>query len=163
MMTLRKLIVIIVLVVLSLSGIRLAFIALLPDASGLSPVQGLIDLRGQDLDSMRIIPLNGEWGFIPGVLLEDDLHGAASSGGEPSYDHVPGSWRPVTGSASGYGSYRLRILMSPGQERSFTVRIQGIVLPCFEAEAFSQQTDPNWLLGQFTTARCRRSPRPLTT
>lgn len=84
MMSLRKLIVIIVLVVLSLSGIRLAFIALLPDASGLSPVQGLLDLRGQDLDSMRIIPLNGEWEFIPGVLLADDLRSAASSGDELS-------------------------------------------------------------------------------
>ncbi|MGG3836905.1 ATP-binding protein [Paenibacillus thiaminolyticus] len=127
MMSLRKLIVIIVLVVLSLSGIRLAFIALLSDASGLSPVQGLLDLRGQDVDSMRTIPLNGEWEFIPGALLTDDYRGAASSDDEPSYVHVPGSWKPVTGSASGYGSYRLRILMSPVQERSFAIRVQGML------------------------------------
>ncbi|RJG19123.1 hypothetical protein [Paenibacillus thiaminolyticus] len=76
---------------------------------------------------MRIIPLNGEWEFIPGVLLGDDLRSPASSGDEPSYVYVPGTWSPVTGSASGYGSYRLRILMSPGQERSFAIRIPGMV------------------------------------
>ncbi|WP_242069718.1 hypothetical protein [Paenibacillus dendritiformis] len=93
MMSLRKLIVIIVLVVLSLSGIRLVFIALVSNASGLSPAQGLLDLRGQDLDSIRTIPLNGEWEFIPGVLLMDDVRGDASAGGEPSYVQVPGAGR----------------------------------------------------------------------
>lgn len=127
MMSLRKLIIIIVLVVLSLSGIRLGFISLVPNASGLRPVQGLLDLRGQDLDSIRTIPLNGEWEFIPGVLLMDEFRGDASSGRGPSYVQVPGSWKTVTGSAIGYGSYRLRILLSPGQERSFALRVQGAV------------------------------------
>jgi sensor histidine kinase YesM len=91
-------------------------------------VQGVLDLRGWDFSSKRTIQLNGEWELYPEALvLNEDMR---SSGEGRQYIQVPGDWEGTideqTGSPSGYGTYRLRILADPLPDQPYTFWITDI-------------------------------------
>ncbi len=79
---------------------------------------GIIDLRATDLEHSDPVALDGTWEFYPGVFLKP--------GEAPSREFlsVPGSWNHASGGnfgASGFGSYRVRILVQ--QHRPVAFRI----------------------------------------
>ncbi|UPK43923.1 response regulator [Paenibacillus pabuli] len=80
-------------------------------------VQGVLDLRGVDLDNSPAMFANGEWDFYPGELLT--LRDIKEREEQASTIVIPGSWRDSLhqeeGSSFGYGTYRLRILTDPLQ------------------------------------------------
>nr|WP_308860142.1 ATP-binding protein [Paenibacillus endoradicis] len=81
-------------------------------------VHGVLDMRNWNLSNSSSIPLKGEWTFYPDQLIS---HSDIESGdNQSSYIQVPGDWRSLMtneeNSPMGYGTYRLRILVSPLEE-----------------------------------------------
>ncbi|PRX71910.1 sensor histidine kinase YesM [Cohnella sp. SGD-V74] len=79
------------------------------------PVDGVLDMRGVDLDNSPTFFLNGQWKFYPNQLL---THEDLQAGDKPFRTvEVPGDWgealNPDSGTSYGYGTYRLRILIDP--------------------------------------------------
>ncbi|WP_100085742.1 ATP-binding protein [Paenibacillus elgii] len=90
-------------------------------------VQGVVDLRGWNLEHSRTLMLDGEWEFYPGAFLShEDLR--SPSAGRPNVVQVPGDWSKGmpegTKSSFGYGTYRLRILLDQplGQPYGFWIQ-----------------------------------------
>ncbi|AIQ23990.1 histidine kinase [Paenibacillus sp. FSL H7-0737] len=78
---------------------------------------GVLDLRGQDLEKANLIRLDGEWSFYPSQFV------SSKTSTIPKLTHslqVPGNWNHAMGTdqttSYGYGTYRLRILVEPLQE-----------------------------------------------
>ncbi|MEF3306927.1 ATP-binding protein [Paenibacillus sp. GYB003] len=89
-----------------------------PEARG-----GVLDARKWNFAEQGIIPLRGEWEFYENRLLTPDDFRA---GGEPlqaerKLTRVPGGWKGISPSASGYGAgtYRLRVQVSEPALYSF--------------------------------------------
>ncbi|WNS45188.1 ATP-binding protein [Paenibacillus sp. MMS20-IR301] len=89
--------------------------------------EGILDMRGWDVEQSHSIPLQGEWEFYPDQLLGHNGFPGRNAG----YIQVPGDWsnnlevskrRP----AFGYGTYRLRILVDPKAEAAYGFWIQRI-------------------------------------
>lgn len=83
---------------------------------------GVLDLRGWDIDNQPTIPLDGEWEFYPGVLLgSSDFEKTNEI--EKTLLQVPGSWNGAwpedKASAYGSGTYRLRILVDPIEAKPY--------------------------------------------
>ncbi|WP_246628345.1 hybrid sensor histidine kinase/response regulator [Paenibacillus oenotherae] len=79
------------------------------------PVNGMLDMRGLDLEQSSAINLDGEWQFYPGQFITHEQ--IESEDNKFRTIQVPGDWGSVlnkdSGSSYGYGTYRLRILMNP--------------------------------------------------
>ncbi|RNB87477.1 response regulator [Brevibacillus fluminis] len=76
---------------------------------------GVLDLTQWDFKQKGIVPLDGEWEFYPGKLLEPPAFREGSSG-TPSYISVPGTWKGEASqgnsySRKGYGTYRLKVIL----------------------------------------------------
>ncbi|WP_245856191.1 hybrid sensor histidine kinase/response regulator [Paenibacillus rigui] len=79
------------------------------------PVNGVLDLRGKDLEKSPSFFLDGEWQFAPGKFISRQSLPSEEEQFQPI--QVPGDWGNVlhqdSGSSYGYGTYRLRILTDP--------------------------------------------------
>ncbi|WP_090902849.1 ATP-binding protein [Paenibacillus sp. OK076] len=100
-----------------LIGMRSAWSAFFHTIDEHRVVNGVLDLRGVDLDQSPVMYLNGEWELYPDELLtQQDI--AKRNGGAKSVQ-VPGDWGTAQNqeqeSSYGYGTYRLRILTDPLQ------------------------------------------------
>ncbi len=95
-----------------------------------SAVQGVLDLRGWDLEHSRSLALDGEWEFYPGALLSHE-DARSQPAGNPNYVEVPGDWgrgMPEGSESSyGYGTYRLRILVDQPLSQPYGFWIQEIM------------------------------------
>ncbi|MFE5323642.1 ATP-binding protein [Paenibacillus sp. NPDC056579] len=101
-------------------------------------VQGVIDLRGVDLEQSPPFFLNGQWELYPHQFVSYQNGPQGANGGLPI--QVPGDWggalNPDSGASYGYGTYRLRILIDPlvqpvafwfqGIQASSEIEINGI-------------------------------------
>lgn len=79
------------------------------------PVDGVLDMRGVDLDKSSSFFLDGQWQLYPGTFVShEDIQGMDI---DSRLIQVPGDWEsvmnPDSGSSYGYGTYRLRILIDP--------------------------------------------------
>ncbi|HIW32144.1 MAG TPA: response regulator [Candidatus Paenibacillus intestinavium] len=77
--------------------------------------QGIVDMRGWDLNDSKSIPLTGEWLFYPNQLISySDIQSKEIN---TSYIQVPGDWASQfdneQASPMGYGTYRLQMLVDP--------------------------------------------------
>lgn len=113
-MTKNKLLIIIGIFILSLLGIRLLWLGLNTTPEHPKAIQGILDLRHWEFDNKRSIPLDGEWEYYPNQFIQSNSESLKQS--NINYLQVPGNWSQfVTTEGStyyGYGSYRLRILLS---------------------------------------------------
>ncbi|MFD2170478.1 ATP-binding protein [Tumebacillus lipolyticus] len=110
-----------------LLGLRLAWGEAFTTLDSHRAVQGVLDLRGVDLERSPSIFLDGQWEFYPNQLITyQDLK---EKGNQSSPIQVPGDWSsvldPDSGSSYGYGTYRLRILVDP-LKQPYTLWLQGI-------------------------------------
>ncbi|UPK43791.1 ATP-binding protein [Paenibacillus pabuli] len=93
--------------------------------------EGIMDLTGWDFDRQGAAFLTGTWDFYPGQLLtpvdiEADLSGRKPLP-EPLPIHVPSRWNRTLGEAHGYGTYHLRVRISPRAEKNdYGIRTQNI-------------------------------------
>lgn len=81
-------------------------------------VNGVMDLRGINLENSPSFYLDGEWEFYPEKFLTSKDF---QTNQYPSRKiHVPGDWREGlnnhSDSSYGYGTYRMRILLNPVKE-----------------------------------------------
>lgn len=106
------------LVLAVLLGLGQATAAAAPGGSEATAVQGTLDLSGWSFPDRDILLLNGEWEFYLNKLLEPSVE--PEEIGQPrSYAAVPRAWgsgNPAAPSGEAYGTYRLRIVLSPEQE-----------------------------------------------
>ncbi|WP_245809697.1 hybrid sensor histidine kinase/response regulator [Cohnella massiliensis] len=114
-----------------LAGLRLIWIGWFHHEDQPHAANGLLDLRNWDAGAGRTVTLDGEWEFYPHVwLMDGDDPTAASDQGQPSAIQVPGAWnaslRPGEETPYGYGSYRLRILVDPESEATYSIRIPSV-------------------------------------
>lgn len=90
-----------------------------PPAAG-----GVLDLRSWDMAAGRPTTLHGEWAFYPSVLLGQDGDTDASTI-TPVMEQMPTRSHSSAAAhlASGYGSFRLRILLPPGSNEPLGLRL----------------------------------------
>lgn len=133
-----KYIAIILLFLSILLGLRWAWSEVFLTSDHHRAVNGVLDMRGLDLEKSSSFYLNGEWEFYPETL--NSSQDIQSGEYQIRNIHVPGEWRGVlnkdSGSSYGYGTYRLRILIDPlkqpvqlwvkGIQTSSKVEINGV-------------------------------------
>lgn len=119
-----------------LLGLRWIWSSFLFTSEHAHPVNGVLDLRGIDLENSPPFYLDGEWHFYPNQFIESDNYPTTDA----SNIKVPGDWgaelNTNSGMSYGYGTYRLRILLDPieapiafwlnGLEAASQVEINGI-------------------------------------
>jgi len=88
--------------------------------------KGIVDLRQETLTEHETVPLNGEWVFYPSAFIIDD---STDNELEQRYIQVPHNWKHIMehieGSALGYGSYRLKILLPEQTETIYGIQLKG--------------------------------------
>ncbi len=113
---------------LTLTGIRLLWITIQTPPEHPSAVNGVLDLRDWDLKGNATINLNGQWEFYPNQFIKQDNPSGNYTPNQ--YIKVPGKWGAYLSEESnsqlGYGSYRLRVLVTPQIEQSFGLRMTWI-------------------------------------
>jgi len=92
-------------------------------------VAGTLDLRGWNFGNSRSIPLDGEWTFYAGALVNRENE-AEQPKDSRQYIQVPGNWKDALpggpSRAYGYGTYKLRILIDSDAELDLGFWIQEI-------------------------------------
>ncbi|MGI2295708.1 ATP-binding protein [Paenibacillus sp. GXUN7292] len=78
-------------------------------------VDGVLDLRGVDLEKSSSFFMDGQWKLYPGTFVShEDIQVKET---DSRLVQVPGDWgsvlNPDSGSSYGYGTYRLHILIDP--------------------------------------------------
>lgn len=101
-----------------LLGLRLTWSEVFSTSEHPRAVNGVLDLRGVDLEKSPTFYLDGEWKFYPNQFIShQDIYSKES---QIRNIQVPGDWGSVlnedSGSSYGYGTYRLRILVDPLKE-----------------------------------------------
>ncbi|PYI54044.1 hybrid sensor histidine kinase/response regulator [Paenibacillus flagellatus] len=130
-MTKTKILLITALFLMTLSGLRLLWVASHMPPGHPEAVRGVLDLRGWDFDNGKPIPLDGEWAFFPGQWMMSDVRTADPAGSNGGvYLPVPGAWdRFVSGAeetAYGFGTYRLQIRVGDRAERTYGIQVRSI-------------------------------------
>ncbi|MBB6733924.1 7TM diverse intracellular signaling domain-containing protein [Cohnella zeiphila] len=131
MMKRRKIAAIVGLFLLVLTGVRFAWIGIQTSSARAEAVGGLLDLSRWDPSSKPILSLSGQWEFYPSRLAIPGPDGTLRSEGPAAgFATVPGSWQrdlsPSGGSAIGYGTYRLRVMLPSGGLPELTVQVPGL-------------------------------------
>ncbi|WP_353615595.1 ATP-binding protein [Bacillus sp. FJAT-27264] len=113
--TVLKNIATILLFITVLFGFRIAWLNVFTTSDSPPVVNGVLDLRGQDLEKADLFKLSGEWKFYPSKFVyHKDI---AALQNQSLTLKVPGDWSEALansqGSSYGYGTYQLRILVDP--------------------------------------------------
>ncbi|MFC5470286.1 ATP-binding protein [Cohnella suwonensis] len=126
MMKKRKILAIIGLFLLFLTGVRLIWIALQAPPAQTEAGNGQLDLRNWDFSSKPLLSLKGQWEFYPYQLI--DPKNATED--DAAIVRLPGGWTKSLSSDNaytlGYGSYRLRIMVDPNGKQTFRIRVPAI-------------------------------------
>lgn len=114
-----------VLFMLLLTAGRLLWIESFRSSAQPHAAAGQLDLREWNAPDDYMISLDGEWEFYPHVWWMDGVPADA----EPQMLTVPGYWNaamPDGDSPHGYGSYRLRILVDPQRQDTYSIRMASV-------------------------------------
>ncbi|MEK4249279.1 ATP-binding protein [Paenibacillus sp. FSL W7-1287] len=90
--------------------------------------RGVLDLKGWSHLSDHIVSLEGEWQFLPGVFLYNEITDVSSIVPANEFISVPGTWSFTDKSSDkhGYGTYRMRIKLDPNQEERYSIHFPKI-------------------------------------
>lgn len=110
-----------------LMGLRWSWSEMFPTTKSPPIANGVLDMRGVDLEASDSIFIDGEWLFYPSQFIS---HQELQAGGHTSQGiQVPGDWGNLSnhksGYSYGYGTYRLRILVDP-LEQPVSIWLKGI-------------------------------------
>lgn len=127
-MTKRKLLLIIALFLMVLTGFRILWVIIPNHPIQPQLAKGVLDLRDKQLNQNKLFILDGQWEFYPNLLLPS-FNEQSQTTAPPQYIQVPGNWRNAFSdkekSAYGYGSYRLRVLVDKDKKQSFGLLLSG--------------------------------------
>ncbi|MED1875562.1 ATP-binding protein [Brevibacillus borstelensis] len=91
---------------------------------------GQFDLRDWNAEAGGILLLDGEWEFYPSRWLMDERRQPGVGENEPRLIQVPGGWNEALNAADptpyGFGSYRLRIYVSPEKDLNYSIRVPSV-------------------------------------
>ncbi|WP_128658896.1 hybrid sensor histidine kinase/response regulator [Paenibacillus sp. 598K] len=113
----RRIVIPLLLLIFSLIGLRLLWSTYFDVQEPARIEQGLLDLRDGDSGREGLMPLDGEWLFYPEVYYTyEDLAEADQALAQTI--QVPGNWKHALpdNQSFGYGTYRLTILLEPGEQ-----------------------------------------------
>lgn len=79
----------------ALFGMRWMWTQFFPTVDEHQAVNGVMDLRGVDLQQMPVMYLNGEWELYPNELLTSQQFADQDEKAKASIVQVPGDWRDV--------------------------------------------------------------------
>lgn len=126
----KKIILIVSLFVLILTGSRILWLDLLNNTNQPYAVKGQIDLREWDFNDNHSITLDGEWEFYPYTWLINEKQPIKGARNNLSYIHVPNGWDSSLQKGEvtpyGYGSYRLKILVNPSDNSTYSIRVPSV-------------------------------------
>lgn len=132
MVSKKKMILILAVFIIVITGIRLAWYSYLKPADPPQAANGVLDLRGWTIPMHRTFMLNGEWEFAPYKLLTSGASPELSAlhQAEMTYIKVPGEWKGAFPDASAdafrYGTYKLRIITDEGLHQAFKLRVYNV-------------------------------------
>ncbi|MFE3573876.1 ATP-binding protein [Lysinibacillus sp. NPDC059133] len=93
-------------------------------------VKGQIDLRSWNFNDGYAITLDGEWEFYPNNWLISEEKHLESKKVQASYIQVPNGWNSALQgeekSPYGYGSYRLKLLVNPEDNITYSIRVPSV-------------------------------------
>lgn len=128
-MSKKKLILIIVLFLISITTIRLTwlnYITTLEQVEAPMAVNGVLDLQNVELSSDRTMTLDGEWELFPNEFMSSGVYASSES----DYIQVPNEWKDFFSDGDDtsfrYGTYRLRILLNQASKQTLSLRINRI-------------------------------------
>jgi len=126
----RKIVLIISLFILFLTGSRFLWLNLFDNSDQPHAVKGQMDLRSWKFNDGHAITLDGEWEFYPyNWLLSEEKH-LQSTKDLPTYIQVPMGWSSSLQegeiSPYGYGSYRLKLLVNPEDNITYSIRVPSV-------------------------------------
>ncbi|MFJ7369406.1 ATP-binding protein [Lysinibacillus sp. NPDC098008] len=123
-MNTKKIIMIIVLFIVSLTALRLLWLELFKQPEQLYAEKGQLDVRDFDFQDSTLT-LDGEWLFYPSQWLMDKEQPA-----QPMNIKIPGGWDTAfpehERSPYGYGSYRLTLLVDPAETTTYSIRVPSV-------------------------------------
>ncbi|MGE7113877.1 hypothetical protein [Lysinibacillus sp. NPDC047702] len=126
----KKIILIVSLFVLFLTGSRILWLDLLNNTNQPYAVKGQIDLREWNFNDNHSITLDGEWEFFPYTWLINEKQPIDAARNNLSYIHVPNGWDSSLQEGKvtpyGYGSYRLKILVNPSDNSTYSIRVPSV-------------------------------------
>ncbi|RIX52079.1 response regulator [Paenibacillus nanensis] len=90
--------------------------------------RGVLDAREWDFASQGIIPLQGEWEFYEGVLLEPRDFRKQDTAAAPRYLQVPEGWKNVihTEAGNGFGAGTYRLIVEVAEDNLYGIRAKKI-------------------------------------
>lgn len=122
-----KIILVVLLFIAVLTTIRLIWVHTFEDKDDTHITEGELDLRNVELAD-DIVGLDGDWEFYPEMFVnkEEELVNK-----ESTFIHVPSNWNNQINlneeeRAYGYGSYRLRILVDPEDEATYSILVPSV-------------------------------------
>ncbi|MBW8351163.1 response regulator [Bacillus sp. IITD106] len=122
----QKILITIIGFILCISALRIGWFFYFNSAEQQTAKKGVVDLRSETLNDEDSISLNGEWEFYPSTFIMDDPPSVRKV---PQYIKVPGNWKtemkPLNGNASGYGSYKLKILLPEQDDTIYGIQLNG--------------------------------------
>src|SRR5699024_11107245 len=109
-----------------LSSARFVWMHTFADEEKAQIIDGELDLRDENRAQQSILALDGWWEFYPSTFIMEE------EGTDAELIQVPGDWSPYvhhendSNESYGYGSYRLRILVDPEDDTTYSIRIPSV-------------------------------------
>ncbi|MFB7157878.1 ATP-binding protein [Lysinibacillus sp. NPDC056232] len=126
----RKIVLIVCLFIVFLTGSRVLWLQLFNNSDQPHAVKGQIDLRSWNFNDGHAITLDGEWEFYPNNWLISEEKHLESKKVQASYIQVPNGWNSALlgeeKSPYGYGSYRLKLLVNPEDNITYSIRVPSV-------------------------------------
>lgn len=126
----KEIILIVSLFVLLLTGLRIFWLDILNNTNQPYAVKGQIDLREWNFNDNHSITLDGEWEFYPYTWLVNEKPSNEATGKNLTYIHVPEGWDSSLQEGKvtpyGYGSYRLKVLVNPSDNSTYSIRVPSV-------------------------------------
>ncbi|MET3655473.1 hybrid sensor histidine kinase/response regulator [Sporosarcina psychrophila] len=126
----KKIIMVVGIYLILLVGLRFAWIGYHSSSDSPKASDGVLDLRDMEFTDDVAFPIDGEWVFFKGQLVDPKSTEEQLNGMDRTGITVPGDWRKTqadkNGSTTRHGTYQLRILLNEHQKQLFTLQIQEI-------------------------------------
>lgn len=84
---------------------------------------GELNLQSWQFSDRETLVLDGEWDFYPSMFLID---GEEKSDVSPETIILPNGWNRLLNSSTGYGTYRLKIRVSPDPDKEYSLYVPSI-------------------------------------
>lgn len=126
----RKIVLIICLFIIFLTGSRILWLNLFNNTDQPHAVKGQMDLRNWNFNDGHALTLDGEWEFYPYYWLVSEEKHIESTKNHTKYIQVPKGWssslQEGERSPYGYGTYRLKLLVNPEDNITYSIRVPSV-------------------------------------